>query len=105
MSSFDLFFEVSTTDSREAIAAVISERMRRELEIYTTAKWAVTTEDFYFGDLGPKARFVRMVVSALSLEDACHDVTETLRDLLDFRYDEVRLVVAMALRDANEVRP
>ena len=92
--NFDLFFEVDTTDSREVIADVLDERMARELEIYATAKWSVTTDDIFVGDLGSR-RLVRLVVSARSLDDACHDVTSTVRDLLDYRYP-VRLVLAMA---------
>lgn len=92
--SFDLFFEVDTTDPREVVADVLDKRMVRELEIYATGKWSVTTEDIFVGDLGSR-RLVRLVVSARSLEDACHDITGHLRCLLDYRYP-VRLVLAMA---------
>ncbi len=92
--SYDLFFEVDTTDSREVVADVLSKRMAREMEIYATAEWSFTTEDIFVGDKGSR-RLIRLVLEARSLGDACHDVTGHLRCLLDYRYP-VRLVLAMA---------
>lgn len=101
--SYDLFFEVDTSDPREVVADVLNKRMARELEIYATAEWAFTTDDIFVGDKGAR-RLIRLVLEARSLEDACHDITGHLRCLLDYRYP-VRLVLAMepAVRTTDEV--